>query len=65
MIRLRHPPVLDPDFMPAEVWSRGYEAMVAADSGSSPLVIALVRPDGTIFRHETEILPLRPARGSP
>ena len=32
MTALRFPPALDPDFIPAEIWNRNYEAMVAADA---------------------------------
>ncbi len=57
MTGLRFPPVLDPEFTPAETWNRRYEEMVAADAGRLPVVIAVVRPDGTVFRHRTEVLP--------
>jgi predicted NBD/HSP70 family sugar kinase len=52
----KHRPVLDPDFVPAELWNRAYEAWVDVDPGSVPLVIAITRPDGTVFRHATRVL---------
>jgi len=55
----KHRPLLDPDFVPAELWNRAYEAWVEADPESIPLVIAITRPDGTVFRHSTRILPHR------
>jgi len=53
----RHRPVLDRDFIPAELWNRVYGARVDDDSGSTPLIVAVTRPDGTVFRHQTRILP--------
>jgi predicted NBD/HSP70 family sugar kinase len=53
----RHRPVLDPDFVPAELWNRAYEAWVEVDPGSLPLAVAITRPDGSVFRHTTKILP--------
>ena len=56
MTALRYPPVLDPGFVPAEVWNRRYEKMVVSDPARTPVVVAVVRPDGTVFRHETQVL---------
>ncbi|MCJ7753047.1 MAG: hypothetical protein MUP13_00640 [Thermoanaerobaculales bacterium] len=56
-MHLRHRPVLDPGFVPAELWTRRYEARVVADSGSQMVGVALVRPDGTVFRHDVRVLP--------
>ena len=53
----KHRPVLDRDFVPAELWNRVYEARVDADPGSIPLIVAVTRPDGTVFRHQTRVLP--------
>ncbi len=50
-------PVLDRDFVPAELWNRAYEAWVDIDPGSLPLIVAVTRPDGTVFRHQTRVLP--------
>jgi len=49
-------PSLDPDFQPAVLWNRSFRALVAKDSGARPLALALVRPDGTVFRHDTRVL---------
>lgn len=57
VVEAKHRPVLDPDFVPAELWSRAFEAWAKVDPGSIPLAIAVTRPDGTIYRHETRILP--------
>jgi predicted NBD/HSP70 family sugar kinase len=43
--------------MPAEIWNREYEARVAGDPRSRTVGVALVRPDGTVFRHEVRVLP--------
>ena len=51
------PPVLDPGFRPAVLWNRAFRARVAAETGSLPLRLALERPDGTTFVHETRVLP--------
>lgn len=50
-------PPLDPDFVPAELWIRAYEARVAADSGRQSLAIQLSRPDGTQSVLRTAVLP--------
>ncbi len=50
-------PPLDPAFLPAIVWRRDYEAAVAATDGTANVVIALGRPDGTVFRQEIRVLP--------
>ncbi len=47
---------LDPGFLPAALWRRRYHELAARDSGSRALGIALVRPDGAVFRHETRVL---------
>jgi predicted NBD/HSP70 family sugar kinase len=47
---------LDPGFVPAELWNRSYETRVAASADCTRLAIALSRPDGTVFRHDTTIL---------
>jgi predicted NBD/HSP70 family sugar kinase len=59
VVEPRHKPPLDPDFVPAELWNRAYEAWAEVDPESTPLVIAVMRSDGTIYRHETKILPHR------
>ena len=53
-------PVLDPGFVPAVLWNRAYRERVEVDPASRPLRIALTRPDGVCFLHETRVLPDRP-----
>jgi len=53
----KHRPVLDPDFVPAVLWNRAYEEWVEVDPGSTPLVVAVARSDGTVFRYQTRVLP--------
>jgi predicted NBD/HSP70 family sugar kinase len=48
-------PVLDLDFVPAVLWNRAYEEWAEVDPGSTPLVIAVTRSDGTVFRHECRV----------
>lgn len=50
-------PRLDPDFLPAALWNRAYEKVVAADPRSLPVRIAITRPTGTTWIHDTKILP--------
>jgi predicted NBD/HSP70 family sugar kinase len=50
-------PVLDLDFVPAVLWNRAYEEWAEVDPGSTPLVIAVTRSDGTVFRHECRVAP--------
>jgi len=47
-------PVLDPEFRPAALWVRAFEAQA---QGGVKLGLALGRPDGTVFRADTTILP--------
>jgi len=56
-VQMQHRPALDPGFLPAVLWNRAYHARVRATRGSVELGIALVRQDGTAFRHRTRILP--------
>lgn len=55
----RRVPPLDPAFVPAVLWNRDYAARVAADAGSEPFVLGLLRDDGNVFVHEARILPHR------
>jgi predicted NBD/HSP70 family sugar kinase len=57
VIEPRVRPPLDPDFVPAELWNRAYEAWAQIDPAGEPLVVAVTRPDGTVFRHQMRILP--------
>jgi predicted NBD/HSP70 family sugar kinase len=50
-------PVLDPDFVPAVLWNRAYERWAEVDPDSTALLLAVTRPDRTIFRHQTRVLP--------
>jgi predicted NBD/HSP70 family sugar kinase len=56
-VRIRHPPALDPGFLPAVLWNRAYQARVRATGGAVELGLAVVRQDGTTFTHKTRILP--------
>ena len=49
-------PSLDPEFLPAPLWRRAYAELVARDAGARPFALALVRPDGAVFRHEGRVL---------
>ena len=48
-------PVLDPEFIPAVIWNRAYKKLVS-EKGGSPLLIALTRKDGCVFRYDIDIL---------
>jgi predicted NBD/HSP70 family sugar kinase len=54
---LPHPPELDPGFVPAELWVRRFETSVANSPGSTPMAVAIVRPDGSARRIDLEVLP--------
>lgn len=49
-------PVLDPEFVPAILWNRAFEAKVSEDPGAHDVEIALGRMDGTIFRRSVRLL---------
>lgn len=49
-------PPLDRWFSPAVLRFRDYRALVAADPASRALGLALVRPDGTGFRHDLHVI---------
>jgi predicted NBD/HSP70 family sugar kinase len=57
VVEPKYRPVLDPEFVPAVLWNRAYEAWAEIDPERTPLVIAVTRPDGTVFRYETQIAP--------
>lgn len=59
-ISLKHPPVLDPGFVPAVSWNRAYRQLVGETEGTRELELALVRPDGTAFRWASVLLPDQP-----
>ena len=56
-INPKHRSALDPAFVPAALWSRAYSEQVARATGSQDLHLAFTRPDGTVFRHATRVLP--------
>ncbi len=49
-------PILDPGFVPAVLWNRGFQQLCAADRGAHPFGIALERTDGTVSRFDTRVL---------
>lgn len=49
-------PPLEPSFLPAARWNRRFRATVERDAHSRSFALALIRPDGTVFRHETRVL---------
>ncbi|OIR07475.1 hypothetical protein GALL_104340 [mine drainage metagenome] len=49
-------PPLDPEFVPAVLWNRAYEALVARDRGARAVSLVLVRPDGLGTVHRTRLL---------
>ena len=57
-------PPLDPGFVPAELWNRAYRERCRWDRQAHPLAIALERPDGTISRYDTMVLPQTGANAS-
>ena len=50
-------PILDPEYVPAILWTRAYSELCDADPESTELAIALSRLDGTVFVDKTKILP--------
>ncbi len=50
-------PILDPDFVPAVLWNREYQKLVAADRKSQTIHIAVSRLDGTRFIWTLKVLP--------
>ncbi len=53
----RFRPVLDPDFRPASLWNRCFQAKVRESGKPSPLAVALERADGSISVFRTAVLP--------
>ncbi|MGD7651865.1 MAG: ROK family protein [Verrucomicrobiales bacterium] len=52
-----HPtPELDPEFLPASLWTRSFEAL-CREHGARPVKIAVLRPKGTGTIHEESLLP--------
>jgi predicted NBD/HSP70 family sugar kinase len=56
-VRPRFRPVLDPEFIPASLWTRAYRALTAQNSHRENLAIALERSDGSVSVFRTSILP--------
>jgi predicted NBD/HSP70 family sugar kinase len=50
-------PELDPQFVPAVLWNRAYEARVAQTEGRRRIELAIERLDGAAFRWSGDILP--------
>ncbi|MCL7454788.1 MAG: ROK family protein, partial [Anaerolineae bacterium] len=50
-------PPLDEGFRPAVLANRAFQRQVQASGPGAPLVLGLERPDGSVSRFETEILP--------
>jgi predicted NBD/HSP70 family sugar kinase len=50
-------PALDPGFVPAIFWNRGYRAVLRQTGGGQPLALALERSDGSVSVFRTSILP--------
>lgn len=53
----KYRPVLDPEFVPAALWNRGYRAAVKTAGGGNPLAIALERSDGSVSMFRCATLP--------
>jgi predicted NBD/HSP70 family sugar kinase len=50
-------PVLDPQFRPAVLAVRAFEALVRSSGGGVPLRLALEQEDGSVFRFDLRVLP--------
>ncbi len=59
-VEVKNKPQLDPTFLPAVLWNRGYQDLVARTPDALPIAVALSRPDGVCFVHRTRILPPTP-----
>jgi predicted NBD/HSP70 family sugar kinase len=53
---LKCPPSLEPQFVPAVLWNRAFQAQVEAPGAAVPFVIALEQPDGSVSVFKTAIL---------
>lgn len=49
-------PPLDPEFLPASLWTRAFHDLVKQDRGARPFALALRQADGTVSRHDSRIL---------
>ena len=50
-------PVLDPEFLPASLWTRAYRALVQGSGRARPLAVVLEREDGFTSVFRTQVLP--------
>ncbi|MGB1130240.1 MAG: ROK family protein, partial [Haloferula sp.] len=55
-VAVKHRPELDPDFVPASLWTKAFEEL-AAKEGSRKVKIALLRPNGHGLAHDETLLP--------
>ncbi len=53
-------PELDPEFVPAALWNREFDRLVAARSDSRELALCVERANGCVSRFDTRILPDAP-----
>jgi predicted NBD/HSP70 family sugar kinase len=53
----RHRPPLDDGFIPAVLWNRAYRERVLSQPNRTPMLLAVTRPDGTVYRERLEVLP--------
>lgn len=53
---VKHPPELDPGFLPASIWTRSFHAL-RKEHGSRSVKIALLRTSGDGTLHNTDLLP--------
>jgi predicted NBD/HSP70 family sugar kinase len=53
----RHRPELDEGFVPAVLWNRAFRELVESQANGTPMVLAVTRPDGTVYRERLEVLP--------
>ena len=56
-IKPRFVAAIDPDLVPAALWTKAFLAKCRTTAGSSELHLALCRPDGTASRYQTMVLP--------
>lgn len=47
---------MDPGFLPASLWNRRYRNLVAGDRTARPLVLALIRDEGSVSIHADRVL---------
>lgn len=55
--RPKLPPVLDPGFLPAVLHNRAFRETARATGAAVPVRLALEQADGSVFHHETVVLP--------